>query len=86
MNTLDEAGFEVIKHPVLKVRVQFYDNKWYVEYRRVPKFFFDRWWWFDDSTFAEYKDAYARAAAIASEGGTKEVKRKEIEFNVNDFN
>jgi len=85
MSTLEEFGLEVIKHPVTKVRVQFYKGKWYVEYRRKPQFVIDAWWWFDDSIYADYKDAYVRAQTLAAEGGTLEVKRKSLEFDVSHF-
>lgn len=85
MITLDDLGLEIVKHPITKVRLQYHAGKWYVEYRRTPKYFFDRWWWFDDSLYSEYKDAYVRAQMLASEGATQEVKHKTIEFDVKDF-
>ena len=85
MSTLDDLGLEIVKHPITKVRLQFHAGKWYVEYRRKPQFFFDRWWWFDDSIYADYKDAYVRAQTLAAEGGASEVKYKTIEFDVQDF-
>jgi hypothetical protein len=85
MVTLDDLGLEIVKHPIKKVRLQFHKGKWYVEFRRQPKYFFDRWWWFDDSIYADYKDAYVRAQMLASEGASQEVKYKTIEFDVTDF-
>jgi hypothetical protein len=32
MITLEDAGYEVIKHPIKRVRVQFHGGLWYVEY------------------------------------------------------
>jgi len=83
MVTLDDAGLEIIKHPIKKVRVQFHSGLWYVEYQREPKYFFDRWWWFDDSKHPEYKDAFLRAQDLAAEGGTKEIRHKTLIFEVN---
>jgi len=82
MSTLDEEGFEVIKHPIKKVRLQFHSGLWYVEYQRPAKYFIDGWWWFDDSTHPEYADAFKRANELANAGGTKEVRRKELTFDV----
>lgn len=82
MSTLDEEGFEVIKHPIKKVRLQFHKGLWYVEYLRPAKFFFDGFWWFDDSIHPEYVDAFKRAQELAAAGGTKEVRRKELVFEV----
>jgi hypothetical protein len=83
MASLEETGYEVIKHPILQVRVQFNAGIWYVEYRRPPKYFFDRWWWYDDSKHKEYKDAYVRAQELAAEGCFKEIKHKTLLFNAN---
>ena len=82
MNTLDEAGYEIIIQPIKKVRVQHHAGLWYVEYQRTPKYFFDKWWWFDDSKHAEYKDAFNRAQELVATGGTKEMRHKTIEFEV----
>ena len=82
MNTLDEAGLEIIKHPIKKVRVQFHAGLWYVEYQRTPKYLVDAWWWFDDSKHPEYKDAFNRAQELVAEGGTKEMRHKTLVFEV----
>ena len=82
MSTLEEQGFEIIKHPIKRVRVQFHGGLWYVEYQRPPQYYIDGWWWFDDSTHPEYKDAVQRAQELAAEGGNKEVKRKQLIFEV----
>ena len=83
MTTLDEEGFDVIKHPIKRVRVQFHAGLWYVEYQRPAKFYVDGWWWFDDSKHAEYKDAFARAQELSVEGGIKELRHKTLTFEVN---
>jgi len=82
MQTLDDMGLEIVKYPIKKVRVQCHAGLWYVEYQRKPKYYFDKWWWFDDSKHPEYKDAFIRAQELAAEGGTKEMRHKTIEFTV----
>ena len=84
MQTLEEAGYEVIKHPIKKVRLQFHNGLWYVEYQRPPKYYIDGWWWFDDSKHPEYKDAFIRANQLAAQGGIKEIRHRQIEFTVGD--
>ncbi len=78
MNVAD-LGYEVVYDPINKVRLKFQDGKWLVEYRRKPKYFFDKWWWFDDGLYHDYGDAYVRAQTIAAEGGIKRVKPKQIQ-------
>ena len=82
MATLDEEGFDVIKHPIKRVRVQFHAGLWYVEYQRPAQYYVDGWWWFDDSKHPEYKDAFQRAQELVAAGGTKEVRRKQLVFEV----
>jgi hypothetical protein len=84
MSNLSDLGLEIVKNPITQVRLQFHAGHWYVEYRRKPKFFLDKWWWFDDSKFMEYADAIVRAQTLAAEGGTKEIKHLQTQiFNVN---
>ena len=83
MTTLDEEGFDVIKHPIKRVRVQFHAGLWYVEYQRPAQYYLDGWWWFDDSKHPEYKDAFNRAQELVAEGGTKEMRHKTLVFEVN---
>jgi hypothetical protein len=83
MSSLSDHGLEVVKHPITQVRLQFHAGHWYVEYRRKPQYFLDKWWWFDDSKFVDYKDAYVRAQILAAEGGWKEIKHLQPQiFNV----
>ena len=82
MQTLEDAGYEVIKHPIKKVRVQFHGGLWYVEYQRPAQYYIDGWWWFDDSKHPEYKDAFVRAQELAAEGGVKEIRHKTLFFEV----
>jgi hypothetical protein len=81
MNVTD-LGYEILFEPILKVRLRFMDNRWYVEYRRRPKYYLDKWWWFDDSKHVEYNDAYVRAQTLAAEGAYKILRRKDEIFNV----
>ena len=67
---IEELGLEQILHPIKRVRVQFHAGNW---------------WWFDDSIYADYGDAYTRAQILAAEGGVKEIKYKKLEINVKDF-
>jgi hypothetical protein len=82
---IDDLGLEPVIEPVKKIRVQFYRGKWYVEYRRQPKYFFDAWWWFDDSVHVEYNDAYRRAQTLMSDGGIKSLQHKKLEIDMKDF-
>lgn len=82
---IEELGLEQILHPIKRVRVQFHAGKWFVEYQRNPKWVLDGWWWFDDSIYTDYGDAYIRAQILAAEGGVKEIKYKKLEINVKDF-
>jgi hypothetical protein len=75
---IEDLGLEIVYDPITKVRLQFHAGHWYVEYQRKPKYFFDRWWWFDDSKYAEYNDAFVRAQMLAAEGGTKVIKHKTL--------
>ena len=85
MSSLSEHGLEVVKHPITAVRLQHHAGHWYVEYRRKPLYYFDKWWWFDDSKFIDYSDAYVRAQTLAAEGGWKEIKHLQPQiFNVSE--
>lgn len=53
-------GIYHVHVPITEVRVHRTDGKWLVEYRRVPKYYLDKWWWFNDGTYIEYKDAMDR--------------------------
>jgi hypothetical protein len=82
MTDISDLGLEVILHPIKKVRLQFHNGLWYVEYQRPAKYFVDGWWWFDDSTYPEYNDAYKRAVELAAQKGTKEIKHKQLILDV----
>ena len=82
MDTKD-LGLEEYYHPIYKVRLSFHAGKWYVEYRRKPKWFFDQWWWFDDSVHTEFNDAQLRATILSSEKGIREFRNKILEVDIN---
>ena len=82
MTDISDLGLEIIINPIKRVRLQFHAGLWYVEYQRTPRYFFDRWWWFDDSKHPEYKDAFVRGQELAAEGGTKEICHKTLVFEV----
>jgi hypothetical protein len=82
MTDISELGLEVIIHPIKKVRLQFHAGLWYVEYQRPAKYLVDGWWWFDDSKFPEYNDAYKRALVLAEQKGTKEIRHKTLTLDV----
>jgi hypothetical protein len=79
---ISDLGLEIVLEPIKKVRLQFHGGKWYVEYRRKPKYFLDRWWWFDDSVYSHYIDAAARAQMLAAVGGIETMKHKTEFFDV----
>lgn len=63
-----DLGLEFIKWPITAVRMHRTDGQWLVEYRRKPKWFFDRWWWFNDGKFPDYTQAKARADQLGATG------------------
>ncbi len=81
---IEDLGIEEHLHPITKIRLTFYSGKWYVEYRRKPKYFFDRWWWFDDSIHTEYNDAQLRANILSSDKAIREYRKKIVEINLNE--
>ena len=81
-HTIADAGFEVIKHPITHVRIHRIDGKWYVEYRRKAKWFFDGFWWFCHGQFAEYTDAYERASMLKARGYYSYIRYKSETFEL----
>jgi hypothetical protein len=79
---IQDLGLEKYHHPIIKIKLSFYRGKWYVEYRRKPKYFFDKWWWFDDSVHTEFNDAQLRASILAADGGVLELKHKVVEIDI----
>ena len=82
MTDISDLGLEVIFHPIKKVRLKHHGGYWFVEYQRPAKYLLDGFWWFDDSKYAEYNDAYARAVALANQKGIKEVREKELLIDI----
>lgn len=81
MNT-EDLGLEEHLYPIYKIRLSFHAGKWYVEYRRKPKYFFDKWWWFDDSIHTEFNDAQLRANILAADGGIREFRKRSLEIDL----
>jgi len=79
---IEDLGLEEYLYPIYKIRLSFHAGKWYVEYRRKPKYFFDKWWWFDDSVHTEYNDAQLRASILAADKGVKELRKKVVEIDI----
>ena len=79
---IEDLGLEEYLYPIYKIRLSFHAGKWYVEYRRKPKYFFDKWWWFDDSVHTEYNDAQLRANILAADKGVKELRKKVVEIDI----
>ena len=79
---IEDLGLEPVMIPILKVRLQFHAGKWYVEYQRKPKYFFDKWWWFDDSIYSDYKEAKFRADVLIAQGAIIEYQKitREVEI------
>lgn len=62
----NEFGMEYRHVPVTHVRMHRTDNRWLVEYRRKPRWFFDQFWWWNDGTYVNYNDAVQRLEYIKS--------------------
>lgn len=65
-----DLGLEYVKWPITHVRIHKTDGQWLVEFRRKPKWVFDRWWWFNDGKYVVYNDARARAQLLVKRGYT----------------
>lgn len=83
--TIKDIGLEVIKWPITKVRVGKVDDRWLVEYRRKAKWVFDRWWWFDDGKYIDYREAVARAQAISAAGYITTIRNATPTFDVTPY-
>ena len=83
--TIKDIGLEVIKWPITKVRVGKVDDRWLVEYRRKAKWVLDRGWWFDDGKYIDYREAVARARAIAIAGYVTTIKNATPTFDVTPY-
>ena len=83
--TINDVGLEVVKWPITKVRVGKVDDRWLVEYRRKAKWVLDRWWWFDDGKYIDYREAVARAQAMASLGYVTTIRNATPTFDVTPY-
>jgi hypothetical protein len=79
---INDIGLEIAKTEITKARVGKVDNMWLVEYRRKPKWFFDRWWWFDDGKYIDYREAVARAKVLAEAGYVSKLLTAKPMFDV----
>ena len=80
---ISDLGLEIFYEPITDVRLRFQSGKWLIEYRRKPRYYFDKWWWFDDGLYHDYNDAYVRAQILAAEGGVKRTRPKQQQFKAN---
>lgn len=73
----DDLGYGLIKRYITQVKVSNSKGKWYVEYRlKNPRFYFDKWWWYDDSIHSNYSDAAVRAQVLAGLGYFEHFEKK----------
>jgi hypothetical protein len=83
--TLMDLGMEYAKWPITQVRIHRTDGQWLVEYRRKPKWFLDKWWWFNDGKYVKYFDAKCRAAQLASQGYIESLRYVRDNYTVTPF-
>lgn len=80
-----ELGLEYQTWPITAVRIHRTDGQWLVEYKRKPKWYFDKWWWFNDGKFVDYTDAQKRANKLAAQGYYMSVRyRRDVIEVLND--
>jgi hypothetical protein len=80
--TIADIGMEVIQTPITDVRIHRVDNQWLVEYRRKPKWYFDKWKWFNDGKYVMHNDAAARAELLVEYGFVTSVRYKRESYKV----
>lgn len=80
---IEDLGYQIKKTQITKVRCSFHEGKWFVEYRlKLPRFYFDKWWWYDDSKYANYLDANARAEFLSATGYIEALEKKSHVYDV----
>lgn len=80
---IEDLGYQLKRIPIKQVKCSFHEGKWFVEYRLTkPRFYFDKWWWYDDSKYANYADANARAEFLAATGYYETLERKSHVYDV----
>ena len=79
---INDIGLELEKTYINRTRVGKVDNVWLVEYRRKPKWFFDRWWWFNDGKYVDYREAVNRAKFLAETGYVTKLVTSKPVFDV----
>ena len=79
---MSELGLEYLQWPITRVRVHRTDGQWLVEYKRVPKWYFDQFWWFNDGKFVDYTDAQDRACKLFAQGYVLSVRYRKDNYEV----
>ena len=82
---IEDIGIETFVAPIKRVRLQFHNGHWYVEYQRKAQFLIDGFWWFDDGKYANYLDAKKRVEEIVADGGIKTHRQITIEHAMKDI-
>lgn len=80
--TISDIGMEIVNTVITDVRMHRVDHKWLVEYKRIPQYYVDKWWWFNDGTYVNHNEAVTRAKLIAAQGYVQGVRYKKQTFAV----
>jgi len=76
MIDLKDLGYEIVEVPIRQVRVINHGKRWFVEYRlKNSRFWFDKWWWYDDSIHSDFSDASVRAYVLNATGKFERLKK-----------
>ena len=81
----NEYGMEYVHIPIKALRIFRTNGKWLIEYRREPRQLcpWDRWWWYNDSIYVNYKDAQARIEYLRMAGHVSTVRFMKVKtFNM----
>jgi hypothetical protein len=80
---LDDVPYEYEEIPITEIRVRHFGDKWIVEYRREEiRYFWDRFWWYDDSIHSVYVEAAARANVLYANGYAERVIKRGKRFKI----
>ncbi len=68
--SISDLGLELVRKPIVAVRIHRTDGQWLVEFRKKPVWYkpWDYYWWYNDGKYVNYNDAKARAAKLSSDG------------------
>lgn len=80
--SIGDIGMEVVKIPIVALRIHRVDGQWLVEYKRKPQWYFDQWWWFNDGKYVEHNDAAARAELLREYGYITVLKYRKETYKV----